>query len=150
MRRCLTPFHDLIGCIVSLKKVNIKHMWVNKSLYHDRIYFQSQINIGKVKHLCSKVFFNNLLCALMVYDIQRATMDNSASFMLMQHSIMTDEIYKPVFSDLEQLVIPHRATHLPPIFKYKGVQHPHRKHRPQATGNTYICFGYQLWGLDKC
>ena len=74
----------------------------------------------------------------MVYDIQRATMDNSASFMFMPHSIMTDEIYKPVFSDLEQLVIPHRATHLPPIFKYKGVQHPHRKHRPQATGNTYI------------
>ena len=65
-------------------------------------------------------------------------MDNSASFMFMPHSIMTDEIYKPVFSDLEQLVIPHRATHLPPIFKYKGVQHPHRKHRPQATGNTYI------------
>ena len=65
-------------------------------------------------------------------------MASSAPLIFMQASLMTDEKYSQVFSDLELLHIPHRASHLPPIFKYKGEIHPHRKHRPQSSGNTYI------------
>ena len=57
---------------------------------------------------------------------------------LRDRNVMADEEYSQVFSDLEFLHIPHRASHLPPIFKYKGGTHPHRRHRPQSIGNTYI------------
>ena len=66
-------------------------------------------------------------------------MESSTSLIFMQENIMTDERYSSVFLDLEPLSIPHRPSHLPPIFKYKGGIHPHRKHRPQRSiGNTYI------------
>ena len=57
----------------------------------------------------------------------------------MENDILTDEGYSSVFWDLEPLSIPHRPSHLPPLFKYKGGVHPHRKHRLQGSiGNTYI------------
>lgn len=65
-------------------------------------------------------------------------MEASTPLVFMQANVMADEEYSQVFSDLEFLHIPHRASHLPPIFKYKGGTHPHRRHRPQSIGNTYI------------
>ena len=66
-------------------------------------------------------------------------MESSANLSFMENDILTDEGYSSVFWDLEPLSIPHRPSHLPPLFKYKGGVHPHRKHRPQGSiGNTYI------------
>ena len=71
------------------------------------------------------------------------TMESSTALIFMHKNIMTDDRYSSVFLALEPLSIPHRPSHLPPIFRYKGGIHPHRKHRPQEyIGNTYI---YMFW-----
>lgn len=57
----------------------------------------------------------------------------------MNHTMLQDERYSPVLLNLEPLSMPHRASHLPPIYVYTGDIHPHRKHRQNGQlGKTYI------------
>lgn len=66
-------------------------------------------------------------------------MEHTAPLHFMNEDILADHTYSPVFSDLESLSLPHRASHLPPIFLYTGGIHPHRKHREHGhLGKTYI------------
>ena len=66
-------------------------------------------------------------------------MEPVVPLIFMKDSTLVDDRYSTAFLNLEPLSIPDRATHLPPIYLYKGDIHPHRKHRPQAyIGNTYI------------